>query len=1388
MDLTVHNLPVVTFNDATICSDDSHTLDAGTGFSNYSWSNGVNGVEASARTINVNTSDNYTVTVTDVNTCTDTATMFLTVNQIPDIYLPNDSICSGETYTIDAGTGFANYEWSTGLNGNEAAARYLDVSSEDDYWVTITNSDNCTNADTMHLKVNALPTVTMTGLDNTYNYQDPSVVITLNPIGGELTGNGITPNNSTFHPNLADTISANIITYTYTSPTTGCTKSTDQSVSVVTTEGRIDSLNTLYCYYDPAVRIYGYNSDTTAYPGNFTIAGGKGLQNFGNTAIITPSLIGPCTDTIIFTYTKGIVFEVRRIVTIDSVGVVDFINLNDKYCNGDPAINIAAVNLYPAGGSGVFSGGPTPGFIDNNNNTATLDPSTVIDYGAEYQIQYVYTSPNGCLSNIASKYVTVNDTPSVSFSLKSNFNIIENPTLLEGNFAPLGTFSGSGVSDNYFIPSNVGVQSGIDITYTYTNSITGCSNQVNHQTDVRSAETTIDNIESTYCYRDETFTITAIAGGTETYNGNGVFTSLKNGLTDNMDNTALYSLANTGAGVDTVTFSYKIDETDYYVKQLVAIDSINHVNFGPFESSYCKNNPTAIITFDIDHPNGSGDIVFSGQPTGFDYTAAAATLTPANADVGNYTVKMMYTSTYYNSGCKDSAIKTVDIYDYPDVDFELKAVYSEQELTDLVLQGTPEGGVFAGTGTTSNGEFSPPPGNYTISYTYTNETTGCSNSKSKDTEVLAATADFTGKDDDDIYCYTQENDTLIGSTSDGLPGRFYGDGITDIDETDGEAIFNPEAAGKGEHLITYAYPLSDLSDTIYLHKTYTVDSIGIVDIDELVSGINYYCSDREILTLNPINSGAPGNNQFFGPDDPDGFITTDNFAILYPSKIDDISQNINITYKYTSDLSNCSSSVTKTVFINRIPDVSFELTDIYNLNGNADTLNGTPLEGNFYGDHNGITPEGIFYPDRDGIGPSYTIGYIFEDENGCTNSVEHNTSVQVASGSISSLKTIYCYDDNKDTFTWEPDPNRLPGGEFIGDGITNLENDKAYFDPQNAGAGEHEIRFIYQKRGVNDTADFFISKRFTVDSIGNINFNGLYDNYCIDDAVSTLFGVPQNSSVRFTGNGIIDNLNGQAQFNPSTAGLGNTTITMTLTNSISGCSVTKDSTTQINDIPHFDFSIDNGCISNPIQFTMISETDLDSVLSVQWNFGDILSSTSAEINPHFTYHEYGTINVNLLATSIKGCTHTESKNIYLDSLPEIDFYWKNICNNGDSIEFSNLTTPNSGTTEYTWNFGDNNTYSGFQTNHLFASSGNYQVMLKAQTENGCTDSLLQQVSIRDYYTFENEISYFADINSDEQGWLLDVRNSDSTSWEYGIATDVVLNSETPVWVTGLNRN
>ena len=74
----------------------------------------------------------------------------------------NNTVCAGETITLTATAGYVTYEW----NNEETESSFAEVADRDTYSVTVTNGEGCSNTATINITINALPTVTLSALDD----------------------------------------------------------------------------------------------------------------------------------------------------------------------------------------------------------------------------------------------------------------------------------------------------------------------------------------------------------------------------------------------------------------------------------------------------------------------------------------------------------------------------------------------------------------------------------------------------------------------------------------------------------------------------------------------------------------------------------------------------------------------------------------------------------------------------------------------------------------------------------------------------------------------------------------------------------------------------------------------------------------------------------------------------------------------------------------------------------------------------------------------------------------------------------------------------------------------------------------------------------------------
>ncbi len=183
--------------------------------------------------------------------------------------------------------------------------------------------------------------------------------------------------------------------------------------------------------------------------------------------------------------------------------------------------------------------------------------------------------------------------------------------------------------------------------------------------------------------------------------------------------------------------------------------------------------------------------------------------------------------------------------------------------------------------------------------------------------------------------------------------------------------------------------------------------------------------------------------------------------------------------------------------------------------------------------------------------------------------------------------------------------------------------------------------------------------------------------------------------------------------------------------STNGCTDTAFQNVVIYPEPIFTFQTlpDTGCSPLNVQFPSIT-----GAVAYKWYFGD--GDSTFGPSPSHVYTNSTTNNVlytaTLIATSSFGCSDTNLATILVHPNPSADFTVSDsVSCQPHNVVFTNNST---GSISYDWDFGDGNTStspSGTVNNqfrHNLSTTQNYQVRLIAETQDGCFDTLVKQVS------------------------------------------------------------
>jgi gliding motility-associated-like protein len=310
----VNPIPLVsTIPDSTICNGSSLVITA-QGASDYSWLplGSVNILTDSTASVAPSQNTTYTVIGTDINGCSASDVVSISVANNPNVSAINASICEGNSTTLNA-SGANTYAWSpsTGLNTTNGNSVIVNPSASTTYTIIGTSAQGCTAIAYSVVNVSNAPIVSFTGLDIDYCNNNAPVQLIGSPSGGTFSGAGMTGN--IFNPQSSGTGIFNI-TYSFTN-TNGCSGIDTQTVTVhaapnvVVSDdeiclGEVATLNATGADTYSWLPATGLNTTTgstvisnTTTPQQYTIVGTNG--NGCTSAVIANVIVNPLPNLVI---------------------------------------------------------------------------------------------------------------------------------------------------------------------------------------------------------------------------------------------------------------------------------------------------------------------------------------------------------------------------------------------------------------------------------------------------------------------------------------------------------------------------------------------------------------------------------------------------------------------------------------------------------------------------------------------------------------------------------------------------------------------------------------------------------------------------------------------------------------------------------------------------------------------------------------------------------------------------------------------------------------------------------------------------------------------------------------------------------------------------------
>ena len=162
-------------------------------------------------------------------------------------------------------------------------------------------------------------------------------------------------------------------------------------------------------------------------------------------------------------------------------------------------------------------------------------------------------------------------------------------------------------------------------------------------------------------------------------------------------------------------------------------------------------------------------------------------------------------------------------------------------------------------------------------------------------------------------------------------------------------------------------------------------------------------------------------------------------------------------------------------------------------------------------------------------------------------------------------------------------------------------------------------------------------------------------------------------------------------------------------------------------LPNTDFSTQDVCQFENVQATNTSTVKTGS-LTYEWTVnGKTFSTTDLD----YTENDYGSFDVELIATSDRGCTGIHLDTIELFEKPVLTILTGNGCLKSTTV-LSPTVSSNTGVavSAYDWSLGDGNTMQSLgDTSYLYVSANTYNIICEIQTTDGCRDTATASVVI-----------------------------------------------------------
>lgn len=754
----------------------------------------------------------------------------------------------------------------------------------------------------------------------------------------------------------------------------------------------------------------------------------------------------------------------------------------------------------------------------------------------------------------------------------------------------------------------------------------------------------------------------------------------------------------------------------------------------------CENAPVPVSVANGSVTNGvPGTGIYRGPGTD-----DSGNFNPAVAGPGVHTIWYVYTT---SAGCADSLsqdilvhAKPVPTFTYPNggclpvsgqVQFtNTSTIADAQTMTWSWNFGDPNANAGnPNTSTLQNPTHNYIDGNYDIELVATSAN-GCADS-------LTLNVDFNITP---LLAYPAlnaicESAAPISIASASVTNGATGTGVYSGPGTTSAGMFDPAAAGPGQHTITYTFTtggncFASITQDILVHAApaanFLLPAAGCLPATGLVQFTNTSTiADAQTMTwswnFDDPNANA-GNPNTSTAQDP-----THNFG----------EGTYDVSLTVTSS-NGCNGTITRPATFAVTPALLYPALNAVCENAasfsvaTASVTNGVTGTGVYNGP--GVSGTGMFNPATAGVG-THAITYTFTSAGGCTETIQQLILVHAkpnpaftftngclpASGLAQFTNTSTIADAQTMTWSWNfGDPNANAGNP----------NTSTLQDPtHNYGEGSYSVALTAtSSNGCVATATipatFAVTPALAFPPLAPVCENP-------GAAPASIATAAVTNGISGTGVYSGPGVNATGMFDPNVAGAGIHTITYTFTTT-GGCTQSIGRTIEVYPRPVASFTASNNnavCLGQDIMLTSTASVPSGTLTTWNWNLGNSSTPSYTNGNPFtVTYASANSYTVQLVVVSDRGCFSVPaSQTLTVRPLPVVNFAPPAaVCLPGPAAFTNQSSAPDNASLSYQWDFGDGSGTSSLQhPSYAYATGGSYTVTLTATSSFGCASQASQ---------------------------------------------------------------